>query len=47
MASTKILEELGLLRKENDMLIGIKTGEKTELEKSITYLKLQKGGNIV
>ena len=47
LASTKILEELGLLRKENDMLIGIKTGEKTELEKSITYLKLQKGGNIV
>ena len=44
LASTKILEELGLLRKENDMLIGIKTGEKTDLEKSRTFLNLQKGG---
>ena len=47
MASIRILEELGLVIKENENIIGIKTGEKTELEKSITYLKLQKGGNIV
>ena len=44
LASIKILEELGLLKIENDNLIGVKTCEKTELEKSVTYLKLQKGG---
>ena len=44
LASIKILEELGLLKIENDNLIGGKTCEKTELEKSVTYLKLQKGG---
>lgn len=44
LASIKILEELELIKKENDRLIGVKTAEKTDLEKSETYLKLQKGG---
>lgn len=44
MASIRILEELGLVIKENENIIGIKTGEKTDLEKSRTFLNLQKGG---
>ena len=44
LAAIRILEELGLVIKENENIIGIKTGEKTDLEKSETYLKLQKGG---
>ena len=44
LASINILEELELIKKENDRLIGVKTAEKTDLEKSETYLKLQKGG---
>ena len=44
MASIRILEELGLVIKENENIIGIKTGEKTDLEKSRTFLYLQKGG---
>lgn len=44
LASIKILEELELIKTENDRSIGVKTAEKTDLEKSETYLKLQKGG---
>ena len=44
LAAIKILEELGLVIKENENIIGIKTGEKTDLEKSRTFLNLQKGG---
>lgn len=44
LASIKILEELELIKKENDRFLGVKTAEKTDLEKSETYLKLQKGG---
>lgn len=47
LASIKILEELELIKKENDWLIGVKTTEKTDLEKSVTFLNLQKGGHIV
>ncbi len=44
LAAIKVLEELCLLKTDNDMLIGIKTNEKTDLEKSETFLKLTKGG---
>ena len=44
LAAIKILEELELVKKENGRLIVVKTTEKTDLEKSETYLKLQKGG---
>lgn len=44
LAAIKILEELELVIKENGRLIVVKTTEKTDLEKSETYLKLQKGG---
>ena len=47
LAAIKILEELELVKKENGRLIVVKTTEKTDLEKSETYLKLQKGGHIV